>query len=235
MATRAIGQRQVVAGWRLLLGGLIVALSPLTGGDGHRALAQDDCVVVDDFATAPVGQFPPDWKPRKDAGRKVYTVQAEGGRKFLHADARDVGIQAAREVRWDLRTHPVLAWSWRPRQFPAGADEQSGKNDSVLAVYAVFSHSPVSVKSVKYIWSEKVPVDTHLTSSQGLTQVRVLRSGVAGQNEWTEARADVREDYRRYFGGDDPPPPAGIAVLTDSDDTHSVAVGDYANFRICRR
>jgi len=97
------------------------------------------------------------------------------------------------------------------------------------------AYSRLVVKSLKYIWSEKVPVETHLTSSLGLTQVRVLRSGPTGLGEWVEARANVLEDYRRFFGGSDVPKLAGIAVLTDSDDTHSVAVGDYAQFRVCRR
>ena len=198
--------------------------------------AADDCIVIEDFAKAPVGQFPSDWKASKDAGKEVYRVEEEAGRKFLHAEARDVGIQAAKELKenaWDLTRHPVLAWSWRPRQFPEGAEESTGKNDSVLAVYAVFPYSRFAVESLKYIWSEKVPVDTHLTSSRGFTQVRVVRAGRAGLGEWAEARANVLEDYRRYFDKSDVPKPAGIAVLTDSDDTHSVAIGDYANFRIC--
>lgn len=207
-------------------------LGSLTGG--RPACAKDDCIPIEDFARAPAGQFPPDWKVRKEAGKGVYTVQTDDGRKFLHAVARDVGTQAAKESAWDLASHPVLAWSWRPRQFPEGADERSDKNDSVLAVYAVFPHTRFTVKSVKYIWSEKVPVDTHLTSSRGMTQVRVLRSGRAGLDEWVEARANVLKDYRRYFDESDVPNPSGIAVLTDSDDTHSVAVGDYANFRACR-
>jgi Protein of unknown function (DUF3047) len=90
------------------------------------------------------------------------------------------------------------------------------------------------VKSVKYIWSEKVPVDTHLTSSHGMTQVRVLRSGREGLDEWADARANVLEDYRRYFNETDVSKAEGIAVLTDSDDTQSVAIGDYARFRVCR-
>ncbi len=199
------------------------------------ALADDECIVLEDFANAPVGQFPPGWKVPKDAGKAVYSVQAEGGRKFLHADARGLGIQAGKEIGWDLATYPVLAWSWRARQFPAGADERAGKNDSVLAVYAVFPHWKVSAKAVKYIWSETVPVDTHLTSGKGMTQVRVLRSGRAGAGDWVEARANVLEDFRRYFDESGVPKPKGIAVLTDSDDTRSVAVGDYARFRACRR
>jgi Protein of unknown function (DUF3047) len=89
-------------------------------------------------------------------------------------------------------------------------------------------------KAVKYIWSEKVPVGTRLDSNLGLTQVRVLRSGTAGRGEWVEERVNVRDDYRQFFKEDKTPKPAGIAVLTDSDDTRSTAQGDYANFRVCR-
>jgi hypothetical protein len=39
---------------------------------------------------------------------------------------------------------------------------------------------------------------------------------------------------RRLFGETPAPKPAGIAVLTDSDDTRSTASGDHANFRACR-
>ena len=45
---------------------------------------------------------------------------------------------------------------------------------------------------------------------------------------------NVREDYQKYFGGSEIPKPGGIAVLTDSDDTKSIAQGDYANLRVCK-
>ena len=65
----------------------------------------------------------------------------ESGARFLRASAKNLGIQAAKEREWDLEQYPVLSWKWRPREFPKGANEQSGKNDSVLSVYAVFPHS----------------------------------------------------------------------------------------------
>jgi hypothetical protein len=197
---------------------------------------QPDCLTLENFATGKVGELPSDWKVRKDDGKDVYSVQEEAGRRFLRAVSRGLGIQAAKEREWDLKMYPVLAWSWRPRQFPRGADErESGKNDSALAVYLLVPYSSIrGPKAVKYIWSERVPVTTHLTSNAGLTQVRVLRSGTAGKDQWTEERVNVLEDYKRYFGGADTPKPAGIAVLTDADDTGSVAEGDYANFRACR-
>ena len=201
----------------------------------RSAAAQDPtCVILDDFSLASVGQFPAGWQPRKDTGKKIYRVAEEGGRRFLHATAVELGIQAGRTQEWDLTQYPVLSWSWRPRVFPRGGDErESGTNDSVLAVYMLVAHSKITgPKAVKYVWSERVPVGTRLSSNMNLTQVRVLRSGPAGG--WMDERVNAREDFMKYFSVSEPPKPAGIAVLTDSDDTKSRAEGDYANFRACR-
>jgi hypothetical protein len=194
-----------------------------------------DCIVLEDFSRAKVGEFPADWKPRKDSGRAVYTVREEGGRRFLAAVSEGIGIQAAREQPWDIAAYPVLSWAWRLREQPRGSDERQTKtNDSSLSVYAVWPHSSVSLKSLKYIWSAVVSKGTPLTSSAGLTQVKVLRTGDAPRGEWVEERVNVAEDYRARFKESEVPKPAGIAVLTDADDTKSRAAGDYASFRACR-
>ncbi len=219
------------------LTGPIVVMSLLAAPVSERAVAQDECVVVDNFAKAPVGELPADWKLRKDAGTGVYTVREDGGKRFLRAQAKGVGIQAAKQHEWNLAEYPVLAWRWRPVEFPKGGDErESGTNDSVLAVYMLVPHSKVrGPKAVKYVWSERVPVGTRLESNMGLTKVRVLRSGADKKGEWVEERVNVREDFMKAFGEKDVAKPAGIAVLTDADDTGSTATGDYADFRVCRK
>ncbi len=211
----------------------LVAPSPDT-----LVAAEDDCMVVDDFSKAKVGEFPGDWKPRKDAGKTIYTVQEDGGKRFLRAHAKGLGIQAAKEYQsWDLAAYPVLAWRWRPIEFPKGGDErESSTNDSALAVYMLVPYSKIrGPKAVKYVWSEKAPVDTRLESNMGLTKVRVLRSGSDKKGEWIEERVNVREDFLKLFDTKEVPKPAGIAVLTDSDDTNSSATGDYADFRVCKK
>ena len=219
----------------LAIAAALVMLQTIVGSP--PASAQEDCVTIADFATDPVGAFPPGWKVRKDEGKAVYSVQEDGGRRHLRAVSKGLGIQAALEHAWDLDAYPVLAWSWRPRVFPSGADERSsGTNDSAVAVYMLVPYSRVrGPKAVKYIWSERVPVDTRLSSNGGLTQVRVLESGTEKRGEWVDERVNVLADYEKFFGESETPKPAGIAVLTDSDDTHSTAEGDYANFRVCRR
>lgn len=204
-------------------------------GVGPGAALAAECVALDDFSQGQLGEFPPEWKPRKESGRPVYSIREEGGRRFLRGTARRIGIQAGREVAWNVETYPILAWSWRPIEFPTNSDERkSATNDSAVSVYAVFPGSAVSVKSVKYVWSRIVPVGTHFTSSAGNTQARVLRSGTDRVGQWVDEQVNVREDYRKYFGGSDVPRAAGIAVLSDSDDTKSTARGDYGWFRVCK-
>jgi hypothetical protein len=225
------GVRGVVLLTLLAAGGLAFA-------QATPPAAQSDCIVLDDFSGSTAGEFPAGWDVRKDEGRRVYTVAHAGGRRFLRAQSTGLGVQAARETpRWNLDTHPVLAWSWRPRGFPRGADErEAATNDSALAVYMGVPHSKIrGPKTVKYVWSEKVPAGTQLSSNAGLTQVRVLRTGSPASREaWVDERVDVRSDWKAAFKESETPRPGGIAVLTDADDTRSTAAGDYANFRACR-
>ena len=62
----------------------------------------------------------------------------------------------------------------------------------------------------------------------------MIRSGTEKKGAWTEERVDVLENYKKFFEEAETPKASGIAVLTDSDDTKSVAQGDYANFRVCK-
>src|SRR5437899_54267 len=157
---------------------LAVGVAPAVAQPPAQPAMSPQCITLEDFAKATVGEFPTEWKPRKDAGKDVYRVLEEQGLRFLRAASKRLGIQAAKQVEWDLDAYPMLAWSWRPRQFPTGADERvASTNDSALAVYLLVPYSRIAgPKAVKYIWSEKAPVGTHLTSNYGLTQVLVLRS-----------------------------------------------------------
>jgi hypothetical protein len=207
----------------------LVAATLLAGGSAQAAA----CRIVADFAGATVGEFPGDWKPREERARAIYRVLEEGGLRFVRATAEATGLQMGKEFPWDLATHPVLAWRWRPRAFPAGSDERDGgRNDSALGVYAVFPHSPMTARTVKYVWSLVVPAGATASASAGLTRMVVLRSGAPPDSAWVDEAVDVARDYRRLHGGA-PPGPRGIAVLTDADQTRARAAGDYAAFRVC--
>ncbi len=222
-------------------------------------LGAEQCITLEDFSSSTPNQFPKDWKPREDAGRRVYVVAKEGDMFFVRAKARGSrsegnGIEADRPVKWNLQEYPILRWKWRPRAFPRGADEYSGKDDSALGVYIGFcppedvALCERSVKgqlgwrdriampkllfskgagSLKYIWSERLKKGFEF--DQRRKAVKVLESGApSNRDRWVEERVDVAADYRRRFGLEQLLSPIGISILTDSDDTQSEDASNVA-------
>lgn len=190
-----------------------------------------------DFQGDQIGRFPSAWNS-KDMGeaQQVYSVQAEGERRFLHADARDVSRQIGYETKWVwvLKEMPLLRWQWRALIFPEGSDERQKKgNDSVLAIYVLFGRWP-SMRAIKYIWSDTLPLGTSLDSPYAKwSKMVVVRSRRAEAGQWITEERNVLADYNRLFGeGKESPVANGIAILTDSDNTRSRAAGDYAYIEI---
>jgi len=73
----------------------------------------------------------------------VYLLTKESGTFFVRARATGPrsagnGIEADRPVKWNIEEYPILRWQWRPRVFPQGANEYTGKDDSALGVYIGF-------------------------------------------------------------------------------------------------
>jgi hypothetical protein len=181
-----------------------------------------------------VGKPPTGWVSRNGNAADVYSVQSEGGRKFLHADARGTAVQIGWEIPWSLKEFPLLEWQWRALLFPRNGDERKkATNDSVLGLYVVFGQWPF-MKTIKYIWSGTLPLDTALDSPfSSRTKMIVLESGLSLQGQWVTERRDVLADFHRLFGdGEATPKARGIAVLTDADNTDSHAIGDYGDIEI---
>ena len=181
-----------------------------------------------------IGKPPPGWGSRNGKIGDAYSIQEEGGKKFLHADARGRAIQIGFENKWSLKEYPVLEWQWRALILPDKGDElKKETNDSVLGLYVVFGRQPF-VKAIKYIWSTTLPMGLTLESPySSRTKMIVLESGEALQGKWVSERRDVLADYRTLFESKDGTPVArGIAILTDADDTASRACGDYGDIEI---
>jgi hypothetical protein len=223
-------------------------------------LRAEQCITLEDFSSSTPNSFPNGWTAREEAGRKVYIVLKEGDTLFVRARSMGTGIEADRPVKWNLEEYPILRWQWRPRVFPRGANEHTGKDDSALGLYIGFcppedlDFCERSVKgklsltdrvvlpkllftkgvgSLKYIWSEQLAKGFEF--DKGRKAVKVLESGAPpNRDRWVQERVDVASDYRRRFRVQKLLNPIGIAILTDSDDTQSEAEGDYADFKLCR-
>jgi hypothetical protein len=82
-----------------------------------------------------------------------------------------------------------------------------------------------------YIWSEQVPVESVIPSARtSQVNMLVVASGTEGLGAWQQVRRTIADDYRRTYGTG-PGRILGVAVMTDTDNTGTRAVGRYADIR----
>jgi len=205
--------------------------------------SSDSTHVLEDFEYPNIiGSYPEQvWEGRsgtfysKTAKDDVYyKIEKEGDNLYLAAQTRGDAVNFGREAKTkfrgregkaNLRLFKKLRWRWRVHSLPTGSDEREGDtNDSAAAVRLVFGTSVFSGKSLKYIWSETLPVGT-VIKSRGQYAV-VLRSGKKDLGKWVWEEVNAYEDYRNLFGGD-PRPVDVLGLLTDSNNTDSFVKADY--------
>ena len=206
----------------------LAVLSALIFLDAPSLFAQSLFTI--NFENDEAGKFPAGWSSRdKEKMGRVYSVRAEDGHRFLHADAQGISVQIGYEKTWNLKEFPILRWRWRALVFPEGSDERKKNgNDNVLSVYVVLGGWPIP-SSLKYSWSDILPVGMICDSPHSSkTKVFVVRSGRSLSGKWLTEERNVLADYRSLFGeGEKNFSARGILLLTDSDNTMTRAVGDY--------
>jgi len=212
---------------------VILGLANIAQVNGQMTV-QDNGVPLENFEQYPPQAFPDKWKVRgdEDVARVVYRVAEEDNNHFLHAHAENQDVQIGLTKTFPPKQFPVLQWRWRAKQLPVGANEQAVKtNDSAASVYVVFDSTLVP-RAIKYVWSSSLPVGANLTSPvYWRAKVVVLKSGVAATDGWRTETVNFYKDYKRLFDAE-PGEVKGVAILTDSDATATVAEADYDDFTL---
>ena len=185
----------------------------------------------------------------------VYTVSQEGDRRgVLRASAdRSASLYAAL-LKPVASARTTLSWEWKTDALVPGADNRDkAREDAPLRVLVAFDGDRAALPEAErkrfdrarnlsgreppyavmmYIWSDQVPVGTIIPSAH-TSQVKMLavasgREGLAG---WQPVQRNLADDYRRAYGAA-PGPVVAVAVMTDTDNTGTKAVGQYAGVRI---
>jgi hypothetical protein len=215
--------------------GLIMTLGLVNLAQAGAQMAMmEQAVPLENFEEYPLQSFPQEWKVRgsEDEARIVYHVSEEHGNHFLHAHAEKQSVQIGLTRTFQAQQFPLLQWRWRVKALPVGADERTVKtNDSAAGVYVVFD-STIVPRAIKYVWSSSLPVGTKMSSPvYWRAKVIVLESGATAAGEWKQETVNFYDDYKKLFGSE-PGEVEGIALLTDSDTTESVAEADYDDFTL---
>lgn len=192
------------------------------------------------------GKSPTVFRHTRLDGRDAVAVTADSSASMLRARLR---IEPA-----DLGS---VRFSWKVPQLIAQADMALREaDDSPVRVILAFegdrsrfsprnamlselSHTltgePMPYATLMYVWCNQRPPGTVITNPR-TDRIRklVVESGPGHLNRWLEYERDIRADYERAFGE---PPGAlvGIAIMTDTDNTHSTAKAWYGPVRLARQ
>ena len=177
------------------------------------------------------GMFPYDWKDLRGKGT-TYTVERGDTGIILHAFSHSGNASIIKRMNCAIQDYPFLSWKWKAVQLPPeGRETEKKKNDSSAGIYVAFK-SGLFFKALKYVWSTSLPKGT-VTSSPYNSSVKiiVLESGKENEGKWVSERVDIKGDVGRYFSGG-LSEIIGIGIMTDSDNTKSIAEAYYADLRL---
>jgi hypothetical protein len=221
-------------------------------GSAAGALAAEPLVLGGFSPPADPAAPPPGWEaltfPRVERHTR-YEVVRDGDRWVLRAESDAAASGLYRPLDLDAKAYRILSWRWKVEGVLARSDPRRREGDDYAArVYVAFRYDPETATrwqrarygayrllygryppglALNYVWESRLPAGTVLDNAYtDRAKIIVMRSGAAEAGRWVSERRDIYEDYRRIVGGE-PPRIEGIAVMTDTDDTHDRAVAYY--------
>jgi hypothetical protein len=218
-------------------------------------LAQAPAGVVPFSAGKPGGAIPAGWETAKITDQKKpteYTLVSNDGHTVLQAKADGAATGLAQRIPIDVDKWPMVEWRWKVDRLIASADNtKSGKEDSPVRLVFEFdgdkkklpfgdraalslsesvSGREAPYAQLMYIWSNSAPVGTVIPNPRTTrVQMVVASSGAAGVGQWQALSRNLREDYKRAYGGEEPGKLLAYGVLTDTDNTGESVTAWYGD------
>ena len=206
-----------------LLAMTLVASGPLSAADPAT-------VPVEDWSKQPDGKtgIPDAWKGQTWGSPKYeFRIVTQSGRKGLHLKSNNDSSTISKEIKVDVKNHPILTWSWQAVILPKGGDaRKSATDDQAAQLYVTFPRFPQQVRSrvISYIWDTTAPAGAVFKSEKtGLVTYVVVRSGPADLGKWLTESRNVLEDYQKIYGEAPGEEVGAVSISIDSNDTRSTA------------
>lgn len=200
------------------------------------------------------GPLPQEMKPWEFGGRARptrYSLVTDDNVVVLRADAERSTSGIVREVRFDPRAYPVIAWRWKVLKVLERGDIRTRAGDDFAArVYVTFDLDPATLPAAErmklsfaralygenvpaaalcYVWDGKSPRDTIVPNAYSdRVRMIVAESGAARTGQWVDMKRNIRDDYIRAFGTE-PGEVTGVIASTDTDNTGETAVAFYGD------
>ncbi len=173
----------------------------------------------------------------REALSAIYTVRADSSGSFLraHHDGRLKPRQRTIQFGKVFADSPIpleriraLRWRWRAQRHPAV--EGDPWDDLAVSLYVIVK-KPAFLspgRGFKLGWLARPGPQG--TKQWGLIQIALRAEPTTG--EWLSEEVDLCALYRRFYGPCEGESLQYVGIMTDGDDTRSLAEGDYADFEL---
>jgi hypothetical protein len=212
----------------LVTGVTLLAVTLVAGGP--LSAADPATVLVEDWSKQPEGKtgIPDGWKGQSWGSPKYeFRIVTQGGRKVLHLKSANDSSTVSKEIKVDVKSQPILQWSWQAVTLPKGGDaRKSATDDQAAQLYVTFPRFPSQVRSriISYLWDTTAPTGAVFKSEKtGLVTYVVVRSGPTDLGKWLTESRNVLEDYKKIYGEAPGEEVGAISISIDSNDTRSAA------------
>ena len=170
-------------------------------------------------------------------GETEYRSVVVDQRTALEATTNASASLLFRQKTVDLRSTPVLEWTWKisntfNRDAQQGVSERSKAGDDFPArVYVVFRNGPLpgNAMAINYIWASSAPVGSYWPNPfQSNAIMLVVESGEQRAGSWVTHKRNVTDDFKTLFG-EDISTLHGYAVMVDGDNTGNATTSWFDN------
>ncbi|WP_347986886.1 DUF3047 domain-containing protein [Methylomonas sp. AM2-LC] len=173
------------------------------------------------------------WDRKIALGETQYQLDTLGDVTVLKANSKNSASGLFKEQRVDLDETPILNWSWRITNRLNGLIEQTKEGDDYAARLYVIVNGGVAFwesKAINYVWSSSANKETVWPNAYSGKQLMMLalRGPEAEPNIWLNEKRNVRADLKKLYGEDIRYIDA-VAVMSDSDDSHSQVTAYYGD------
>lgn len=204
----------------------IAALAALASGSAARSDAAPPARML--ISPAEPGA----WQEQAFVGHTAYRVEDGGRGKALRATADGSASALCRTIQLDLKTLPIVRWSWRLDRPPPRRDERRREGDD-QGLRVSFLHrggtTADSILAVQYVWSQNEPRGAGWANAFVPNAHEVaVRSGPARPGTWVDEEHDLKADFRAAFGQEIDRVDA-VCIMTDGDQTGALVEGWYGD------
>ncbi|MDO6461871.1 DUF3047 domain-containing protein [Granulosicoccaceae sp. 1_MG-2023] len=197
------------------------------------------------------------WEPLTFPGIKQhsrYQLENDDGVQVIRADTSGGASGLIARVSTQPGESLILRWRWKVSNVFEQGDARSKSGDDYPArIYVAFVFQPEKAgwlertkrkaaalifgeelpgNALNYIWANKLPAGTMIPNPYtDQTRMVAVNSGMERAGRWVSVERDIVADYREAFG-EEPPALAGIAIMSDSDNTGETATAWYGDISL---